>query len=102
MQSYEFMIVLSGKLEEEKINQILKEIENIIEENQGKILKTDKWGKRKLAYNIKSEDEGYYILLYLKANKIILNDLEKFCKVNEYVLRQLILKLKKEIELVSN
>ncbi|MFH1612775.1 MAG: 30S ribosomal protein S6 [bacterium] len=101
MQLYEFVVVISGKLEEEKVDGILTEIENIIKEHQGEIVKTDKWGKKKLDYEIQSESDGYYVLLHLKANKVILNELEKFCKVTECILRQIILKLKKEIELVS-
>lgn len=101
MQSYEFMVILSGKLEEEKNDGILKEIENIIQENKGEILKIDKMGRRKLAYEIQSETDGYYVLFYIKANKVLLNELEKFCRINESVLRQMILKLEKEIELAS-
>jgi small subunit ribosomal protein S6 len=57
-----------------------------------KILKTEDWGKKRLAYQIEKQDEGYYVVLNVQANNALLPDFEKRLVNEESLLRHLVLK----------
>lgn len=59
---YEMMVILKPMLPEDIRNNLLDKIEGMVTSMKGSILNKDVWGKRHLAYPIKSQDEGYYIV----------------------------------------
>ena len=61
MQKYESMVVISTKQDEEAIKGLVEKFSNLISAN-GTLVSVDEWGKKKLAYMIKKETEGYYVL----------------------------------------
>lgn len=66
MRTYELMYVLNPAIGEEAIENEMKRIQDIIE-TQGKIVNIDVWGRRKLAYEIQDEQEGYYVLVHFES-----------------------------------
>jgi small subunit ribosomal protein S6 len=99
---YEFILVLQPQLEEEKRGEIVKKIEEIIKAGAGELLKNEDLGKKKLAYPIKKAVEGLYSLLYFKSEISCLKEIERFCRLNENVLRHFILKRKESAMEVKN
>ena len=67
MRSYELMYILDPKLDEDGSKALLVKIEELMSKQGVEIEKTEPWGKRRLAYAIKGNWEGSYILSYLKA-----------------------------------
>lgn len=93
---YETTIIIDGYLQEEKQIEIVNRIENIIKGNEGNILKTERMGKRRLSYEIKRKQHGYYIyFLYESRNPKIVNELEREFRFNEGILRYLTVKVDK-------
>lgn len=64
--NYETVMIISMKKGEEGIQAIVEKFKTLIE-NNATLKNVDEWGKRKLAYLINKESEGYYVLLILKA-----------------------------------
>lgn len=58
-------------------------------ESQGKIIRVDRWGKRKLAYTIRKKNHGEYGVFYYEAEAALPAELEKRLRINENVLRWL-------------
>lgn len=92
MKDYELVIVFDPSLEEEDIEKQLSKITSLLEKEKCKVSNIDKWGIRKLAYPIAKQDNGYYIIIYFNGNSDVLSELDRISKINDKVLRHLIVK----------
>lgn len=102
MNYYEMMILISPLLEEQAQNNIIDFIKRYIEENQGKTMFVEKWGKRSLQYKIKRFPEAYYNIIYFSIDPKYLGELERRLKLKEEILRYMIIKMiKSQIEKVK-
>jgi small subunit ribosomal protein S6 len=91
MRSYELMILLDPNLQDEEISALVKEIQQTIKKNQGKIGKVNQWGKRKLAYEIKKFQEAFYVVLNFELEPANIANIEKSIKFEEKIIRYLII-----------
>jgi len=87
LRSYELMYILDPKLDEDGSKALLVKIEELMSKQGVEIEKTEPWGKRRLAYAIKGNWEGSYILSYLKAEPTAISEMERRLRVTEGVLR---------------
>lgn len=88
-QKYETMLVLSTKLGDEGIAQTVEKFKNLISSN-GTLETVDEWGKRKLAYPINYETEGYYTLFQFESNPEFPSELNRIYNITDGILRTLI------------
>jgi len=86
------MYILKPELEEEAIDSIVTRFEEVVTNNGGEVVKTDRWGKRRLAYEVNDYTEGYYVLMYLKAPSQASQELDRVLKIQDDVIRHLIVK----------
>ena len=89
--SYETMIVFSLTQGEEVLQDLIGKFKALVEEN-GTLESVDEWGKRKLAYPINDEPEGYYVLLNYQSGPEFPAEFERIVKITDGVLRSLIIK----------
>ncbi len=94
---YETVFILSTKLGDDGIAATIKKFKELIEAN-GTIVKVDEWGKRRLAYPIKKEEEGYYTLISFKSSTAFTAELDRIYNITDGVLRSLIVKTEKPEE----
>ncbi|MFA5658224.1 MAG: 30S ribosomal protein S6 [Oscillospiraceae bacterium] len=87
--SYEVVIIFNTKLGEEGIQALIKKFSELIESN-GTIDVFNEWGKRKLAYAIEDETEGYYVLYNFTSKPDFPAELDRVLKITDGVLRSLI------------
>lgn len=91
MRKYETMFVLNPELTTDAVKEMVEKVKALIE-TTGEIESVEEWGKKKLAYMIQNKyTEGYYVLVYFKANNELLPELEHAFKVNESIIRHMIL-----------
>jgi small subunit ribosomal protein S6 len=86
------MYILDPKLDEDESKALLVKIEELMSKQGVEIEKTEPWGKRRLAYAIKGNWEGSYILSYLKAEPTAISEMERRLRVTEGVLRFLMVR----------
>lgn len=72
---------------------LLERVREIITSDQGEFVKTDEWGKRRFAYDIKHVSEGYYYVLYFKAEPKTLDEVRRVLKIADPVLRHMAVRL---------
>ena len=89
--SYETMLVFSVANGDESVTALVEKFKALIEAN-GTIERVDEWGKRKLAYPINYETEGYYMLVNFTCEPDFPAELDRIVKITEGVLRSLIVK----------
>ncbi|MDO4487583.1 MAG: 30S ribosomal protein S6 [Eubacteriales bacterium] len=92
MDKYEVTVILSAKLEEEARGEALNKVKALIERFGGVVGEVAEWGKKKLAYDIKRESEGYYYLINFEGTSETPNGLESRIRIMEPVLRYLVVK----------
>ena len=89
--SYETMLVFSVANGDEAVTALVEKFKALIEAN-GPIESVDEWGKRKLAYPINYETEGYYMLVNFTSEPEFPAELDRIVKITEGVLRALTVK----------
>jgi small subunit ribosomal protein S6 len=94
---YEMVVLYHPDLEID-LDKALKKVENIVTSNKGKIIKTDNWGKRKLAYTIKNEDHAIYVYYDVELESDSAGKIETTLNITDEVLRYLIVKPGPELE----
>lgn len=87
--NYETMVVFSVKNGEEPVKELIAKFNEMIESN-GSDVTMNEWGKRKLAYAINYETEGYYVLWNFTSKPDFPAELERVLKINEGVMRFLV------------
>ncbi|TKJ16499.1 30S ribosomal protein S6 [Candidatus Woesearchaeota archaeon B3_Woes] len=90
MRSYEVMLAINPQLEDEELDSLLTKFKKLITDAKGEITKTNKWGKRKLAYEIKDFTEANYVVLNFNVDEKIILELERVVKLEERVIRYLL------------
>ena len=89
--NYETVMVISMKQGEEGIQAIVEKFKALIEKH-ATLLNVDEWGKRRLAYLINKESEGYYVLMNFESEAGFPAELDRVYKITDGVLRSLIIK----------
>ncbi|WP_306591025.1 30S ribosomal protein S6 [Geothrix sp. 21YS21S-4] len=89
MRRYETIFIASPTLTDEQSDELVKQFEGIIAEQGGELLKTDKWGRKKLAYEIQKFSEGYYTLFEMNAGPTLVAELERRFRNHDAVIKYL-------------
>lgn len=92
MRQYETAFLISPKLEEEEIEKTIQEMADIVSQKKGKMIKQDKWGKKKLAYPIMKHDEAYYVFFTYEGDAEVSSELERRFKQTDKIIRYLTLR----------
>jgi small subunit ribosomal protein S6 len=95
LSSYELMMIFDPNLGEEKITAILSKVEAKIKGLKGEVVKTDKWGTRALSSvmgRARKLKQGYYVVIYFKAETSVPGELQAYLKVTENIVRYSVLK----------
>lgn len=94
MRTYETVFILQPNLSAEDYEKHINFYKDNIVSNGGEIVKTEVWGKQTLAYPIRNNTEGYYVLIQFKAQANYTNDeLSKRFQFNEDILRYVVVML---------
>ena len=92
MRDYEILYIVRADLDDEKVQDAVKRVNTLIERSGGSVERTNLWGKRKLAYEVKHQKEGSYILQDFQFDPSRVPELEAALKITEEVLRHLIVR----------
>ena len=87
MRDYEVICIIQPDLEETAFNEVVEKVRGWISESGGEIAKVDIWGRRKLAYSIRKQREGQYVLLRTKMAPTFISQLERNLRFLEPVMR---------------
>jgi len=93
MEKYELAMVLSGKVTAAKKKSVLAEIEKVVKILKGKFGKIDEWGVKELAYPIKKNDSGFFVLINLEFERKYVKQFDSKLRMNEDIIRYLIIKI---------
>jgi small subunit ribosomal protein S6 len=92
VRDYEVFYIVRADLDDEKVQDAVKRVNTLIERSGGQSERTNLWGKRKLAYEVKHQKEGAYVLQDFQLEPDRVPELEASLKITEEVLRHLIVR----------
>jgi small subunit ribosomal protein S6 len=95
MSYYELLVIFSTTLSDEEEKAQASQVEELIKHEKGTIHLIDHWGKRKLAYSIKKQRQGYYEWLYFELDPSRIAEIDRKLKMSETILRFLTFKMEK-------
>lgn len=89
VKQYETTFILDAHLPNEQIETSIQKYVQLIEKNSGKIKSLDRWGKRRLAYEIAKKQYGFYVYIRFESEGKLCSELERLYKLDDAVLRHL-------------
>ena len=91
-RSYELTFIVRIDPNEEVMNETVDQVKAWVEdEGNGQVRKIDRWGRRRLAYEIDKQREGYYVLFEADIDPVHLDELERNMRLSDDVLRYLVI-----------
>lgn len=93
MTKYEMLYILDASLTDEAKEGIIKKLEDLVNNNGGKVEKTDRWGNKKLQYPINYKSEGYYVLTTFEAQPTLVVEIKRIVGITDGIIRRLITKI---------
>jgi small subunit ribosomal protein S6 len=101
LRLYEEMFIVKPDSTDELVDPIVEQMKQLIEKDGGNLQTTEKWGTRKLAYQVGRYLEGYYILLRFEATGVTIKEIERRLRVNDLVIKYLTVRLDEEMKWVE-
>jgi len=95
VRNYECMIILEPTLETEAIDNAVARFSDVLAKNSGKVENVNKWGRRRLAYQIGQNTDGYYIVMTFQGEDRTVSEFDRILKIADDVVRHMIVRLGK-------
>ena len=92
MRTYETMYILRPQLEDEAVDVVVAKFNEHITKGGGTVEKTEKRGRKRLAYEVNDLRDGYYVLTNFTADPASISELERAFKLNEDVIRHIVVR----------
>ena len=96
VRDYESIFILSTALDEAEAEKVSLRMQEVVAKNDGEVVKVERWGKRKLAYQIGRHKRGEYVLMRFKGEPKTVAELERNYKMTDSIVKFLTVRLEKE------
>ncbi|CAB4812070.1 unannotated protein [freshwater metagenome] len=93
MRAYELMIIFDGDVEDTAVNAMLTNVNKLVADGGGEVKKTDRWGRRRFAYEINHKWEGIYVVLEISTEGRDLHEVERVLHIADEVVRHKVMRL---------
>jgi small subunit ribosomal protein S6 len=93
MRPYEVMIIFDAGLEEEDIRAVTDRATETLKSKGGTVVRVDRWGKRRFAYEVKHRSEGYYVLVEASAEADAMAEVDRLLSLADEVVRHKVIRL---------
>ena len=98
MKHYETIYIVNPNLDADSLKEVVTKYSDLSKKLKGYIVKVNEWGKRKLAYEVKRFDKGYYIVLDFCGLPEMVKELERNLKLDDRVLKYITVKIDEDVD----
>ena len=102
MNKYESVLIARQDLGASQVSTLVDELKNVISAQGGEVVRVDNWGLKNLAYRIKKNRKGYYVVLNISAPANAIFEYERVMRVNEDIIRYMTVKVEDFSEISSS
>lgn len=92
MNKYESVIIVNPSVDDEKLKELEATYTEMINKD-GKVEKVEKLGKKKLAYRVRKNDEGIYVVFYFEANPALIEELERNYRITDEIIKFIVIRV---------
>lgn len=101
MTKYEIIFIVRPDLPEEELSKLITQMEGAVSNSGGKVEKVEKMGRRRLAYRVKRQREGFYVLFTLEGGGETIREFERRLKVTDSVIKFLTVRMDEQLKRVE-
>ncbi|MEA1949640.1 MAG: 30S ribosomal protein S6, partial [Thermodesulfobacteriota bacterium] len=101
MRRYETIFIIDPDLSEEGRAPLFERLKDLFPQHNGLLVVIDEWGAKKLAYEIKKKARGYYVRLDYCGTGVLVNEIERFFRIDDRVLKYMTVLLEKDVDVES-
>ena len=98
MRRYELIYIVNPNLDAESLGEVVAKFSDLTKKLKGYLVKVTEWGKKKLAYEVKRFDKGYYIVFDFCGSPETVKELERNLKLDDRVLKYLTVKIDEDVD----
>lgn len=98
MRKYESVVIIDPKLEEKDIKETISKYKDMVQGFSGKEPEVEELGEKKLAYEIKKRDTGYYAVLKFYSNQEDITELERQYRIDDNIMKFIVVRMDEELE----
>jgi small subunit ribosomal protein S6 len=100
LRRYETFVILNVEHTEEERESLIKRWLDLIQKFKGEVVKVENWGQKRLAYDIKKQSRGHYILIdYVVKDTLLIKELERILRIEDKVLKYLTVKISDRVNI---
>ena len=92
MNKYESVVIINSNTEEQGIKALIQKFSDLIN-SDGKVESVEEVGTKRLAYEIKKQKEGYYIIIKFEANPTLITELERIYRITDEVMKFIVVRI---------
>ncbi|MEO6797849.1 MAG: 30S ribosomal protein S6 [Candidatus Dormibacter sp.] len=92
MSAYELMYLVKPELDDDAVQQEIEKVSQLILTNGGQVKKVTPWGKRRLAYTVKDQREGHYVVAEFDLDQPRVQEVDRLLKISDTVFRHLLIR----------
>jgi small subunit ribosomal protein S6 len=92
LSAYELMYIVKPELDDQAVQQEIDKVGQLIQTNGGQVKKVTPWGKRRLAYSVKDQREGHYVVEEFDLDQAKVQEVERILKISDSVFRHLLVR----------
>jgi small subunit ribosomal protein S6 len=101
LRRYETVVIVPADLSDDDITNLIDRYKSIVSNHKGLVVKVEKWGKRKLAYEIRKHNKGFYLLIDFAGQSAVVAELERNLKIDDKVLKFMTVKKNDQVVLAD-
>ena len=90
MRKYEIIFIAHPDLDEENLNNVVEKVKGWIADDKGEVVSVDNWGKRRMAYRIRKQRDGQYVLITANMEPAAVKNLSQNMRFVESIMRSMI------------
>ena len=98
MRRYETFVIIDPDLSDDGRKPIMDRIGELVQQN-GTMVLVDDWGQRRLAYEIKSKNRGYYVRFDYCGDGPLVDEIERFCRIEDGAMKYMTVVLDKDVDM---
>ena len=95
MNKYETIFIIAPNLEAEETEKTIEDVQNLMTDSGCEITRVDRWGKRRLAYNVKGNRDGYYVIINFEGAPEFVGKLARYYGLAENIIKYMTLRAEK-------
>jgi small subunit ribosomal protein S6 len=98
VRTYEVVFIAAPTLTNEELDAFVTQMQAVVQDKNGKVIKVDNWGKKAMAYRVKRFRDAYYVILTIEADGAAIAELERRFRVSDFVIRFLSVRIDEDLK----